>query len=169
MVEEEGELLLTFIHCSGEKAHFYTLVGRKNLDKAKGEGDSYHLANLLLLTHSMFIMKHQISKRKHSWKMVENTVDIYGQGKGSWQWTKRRRLLSPCYNHLVFTRSIGQAKLPSSPSSDLNSKLPFISLVPDMTFSILPSENGTGAERTCYVWSYAWRVLSGVELISVNT
>ena len=33
MVEEEGELLLTFIHW-GEKAHFYTLVGRKNLDKA---------------------------------------------------------------------------------------------------------------------------------------
>ena len=66
MVEEEGELLLTFILCSGEKAHFYILVGRKNLDKAKGEGDCYHLANLLLLTHSMFIMKHQISKRKHS-------------------------------------------------------------------------------------------------------
>ena len=48
MVEEEGELLLTFIHCSGEKAHFYTLLwGEKIWTKQKEK-----VTVIILLTFS---------------------------------------------------------------------------------------------------------------------
>ena len=75
-------------------------------------------------------------------------------------------------NLLLFTHSIGQAKLPSSRSSDLNSNLPDILHLPNMfrdsQFAHLKMECSELVLKGYVVLLHLWRG-PRVQLISVNT